>query len=271
MSSDTRSSSFAYDGDGNLASFTDPENRTTTYDYDSVGRMTAVHRPDASSVWFSYDPNGNMTVLTNPISVDHVFGYDGANLNTAYHTPLSGSYAYVYDKDRRLTETHFPSGKLITNVYADGLLIRTQTPEGDVNVTYLCSDLVDTISKGTEAISYGYDGSLVTSETRTGTLAKAFSYTYNSDFDVTGFTYVGATVGYAYDNDGLLTGVGPYTIGRNGIGESSDGISLLNQYRYRKNPAAYDEMSIDFIGTNRKIQSLNTLFFIVIQASFGTL
>ena len=229
MSSGSRSSSFAYDGDGNLASFTDPENRTTTYDYDSVGRMTAVHRPDASSVWFSYDPNGNMTVLTNPISVDHVFGYDGANLNTAYHTPLSGSYAYVYDKDRRLTETYFPSGKLIANVYADGLLIRTQTPEGDVNVTYLCSDLVDTISKGAEAISYGYDGSLVTSETRTGTLAKALSYTYNSDFDVTGFTYAGATVGYAYDNDGLLTGSGPYTIGRNaanGLPESFSGGTL---------------------------------------------
>ncbi|MDF1594107.1 MAG: peptidoglycan DD-metalloendopeptidase family protein [Desulfobacterales bacterium] len=64
-------------------------------------------------------------------------------------------------------------------------------------------------------ISYGYDGKLVTSETFSGTLNKTLGYTYNNDFNITGFTYAGSTTNYTYDNDGLLIGAGSFTISRN--------------------------------------------------------
>jgi len=229
IATNNRQTAFAYNAQGQLSSITDPENHTTTYTYDAVGHITGISRPDTSSVAFTYDKNGNMTVLTNPANISHGFGYNKVNLNSSYTAPLSGSYSYVYDRDRRLREINYPSGKQITNIYGSGRLEQVQTPEGNVDFTYLCGSKVDTITKGAEAISYGYDGSLVTAENLSGTLNEFLTYGYNSDFNDTSFTYAGGTVLYTYDNDGLLTGVGNFTISRNsgnGLPESVAGGAL---------------------------------------------
>ncbi len=143
----TRGTDFTYNAQGFLESITDPENHTTTYSYDEVGSVKQVNRPDNTSVWFDYDKNGNMTVLTNPSSKNHVFGYNSVNLNSSYQTLLSGSYSYVYDKDRRLIQTNFPSGNQINNIYDTTRLVQIQTPEGNIDYTYLCGTKVGSIAK----------------------------------------------------------------------------------------------------------------------------
>jgi RHS repeat-associated protein len=225
----TRQTAFTYTSQGFLESVTDPGGYTTTYTYDPVGRTTGISRPDGSSIGFTYDNNGNMTVLTNPSAINHGFGYNKVNLNSSYQTPLSGSYTYVYDKDRRLKQTIFPSGNQIDNIYAIGRLQQIQTPEGNIDYTYLCSTKVGSITKGSESIAYDYDGKLVTSETLTGTLNQSLGYTYNDDFNLTSLTYAGGTESYTYDNDGLLTGAGSFTISRNagnGLPETVTGGAL---------------------------------------------
>jgi RHS repeat-associated protein len=221
-----RQTSFAYTDKGFLASVTDPESRTTTYNHDVMGRVTAVHRPDGSAIGFTYDNNGNMTVLANPSSVAHDFDYNRVDYKTGYQTPQSGSYRYFYDKDRRLVETQFPSGRHIVNLYDKDRLSRIVTPEGDVELNYLCAAKLGSMSKGGETLSYAYDGKLVTSEIASGTLNQTLGYSYNNDFNVTAFTYAGATTSFTYDNDGLLTGAGGFTIVRNagnGLPESVAG------------------------------------------------
>ncbi|MEA1901712.1 MAG: sugar-binding protein, partial [Thermodesulfobacteriota bacterium] len=228
-SANTKATTFAYNAQGFLESITDPENQTTIYTYDAVGRMTAINRPDSTTVGFTYDQNGNMTLLTNPSDIGHGFGYNTVNLKNSYRTPLSGSYNYVYDKDRHLIQTNFPSGKQINNVYDKTRLTQIQTPEGNIDLTYLCSTKVGSITNGTDTISYEYDGKLVTSETLTGTLNQSLVYSYNNDFNVQDFTYAGNTRIYTYDNDGLLTGAGAFTIARNsgnGLPEAVIGGSL---------------------------------------------
>jgi RHS repeat-associated protein len=176
-----------------------------------------------------------MTVLTNPSSIDHSFGYNKVNLNSSYQTPLSGSYSYLYNRDRRLLEIDFPSGKQIKNIFDKDRIIEIQTPGGNINLNYLCGSKVDSITKGTEAITYGYDGSLVISETLSGTLNQALNYTYNNDFNLSSFTYAGSSVNYTYDSDGLLIGAGGFTITRNagnGLPEvlTSDGLNLTRTF-----------------------------------------
>ena len=225
----TRQTSFTYNSQGFLESITDPENYTTTYDYDAVGRMTVINRADGSSLGFTYDQNGNMTVLTNPSAIDHGFGYNKVNLNSSYQTPLSGSYSYVYDKDKKLVQKSLPSGNRINNIYDTTLLTQIQTPEGNIDFTYLCGTKVESITKGTESITYEYNGSLITSENLGGTLNQTLGYSYNNDFNLIGFTYAGDTVNYTYDNDGLLIGSGGFTIFRNvgnGLPESVTGGAL---------------------------------------------
>jgi RHS repeat-associated protein len=229
VSTGTRQATFSYNPQGFMDSVTDPEDYTATYTYDAVGRVTGVGRPDGSSLGFTYDGNGNMTVLTNPSSIQHGFGFNAVNMNSSYQTPISGTYSYVYDRDRRLTEINFPSGRQIRGIYDTIRLSQVQTPEGNIDYTYLCGTTVESITKGTEAITFGYDGKLITSETLTGTLNQSLGYTYNNDFNVTGFTYAGGTDNYTYDNDGLLTGAGSFTITRNaqnGLPEALNGGTL---------------------------------------------
>jgi RHS repeat-associated protein len=233
IDTDIRRATFAYDTQGNLSTFTDPENRTTTYSYDAVGRVTGILRPDSSTISFTYDKNGNMTVLTNPSAINHGFGYNKVNLNSSYQTPLSGSYSYLYNRDRQLKQVSFPSGKQIGLLYEHERLSNVQTPEGNIDISYLCSSKVGSITKGTEVITYGYDGSLITSETLGGTLNQSLSYIYNNDFNLRQFTYAGGSVNFTYDNDGLLTEAGPFTITRNaanGLPESvTDGALNLTR------------------------------------------
>ncbi|MDL1973176.1 MAG: sugar-binding protein, partial [Deltaproteobacteria bacterium] len=228
-SANTRATTFAYNAQGFLESITDPENQTTIYTYDAVGRMTAINRSDNTTVGFEYDQNGNMTLLTNPSDIDHGFGYNLVNLKSVYRTPLSGSYSYIYDKDRRLIRTNFPSGSQINNVYDTTRLVQIQTPEGNIDLSYLCGTKPGSITNGTDTITYGYDGKLVTSETLTGTLNQSLVYSYNHDFNVQDFGYAGNTHAYTYDNDGLLTGAGAFSIARNstnGLPEAVTGGAL---------------------------------------------
>ncbi len=218
-----------------MDSLTDPEGYTTTYTHDAVGHLTAVGRPDGSSLGFTFDGNGNMTVLTNPSSIQHGFGFNAVNMNSSYQTPISGTYSYVYDRDRRLTEINFPSGQQIRNIYDTTRLSQVQTPEGNIDYTYLCGTNVGSITKGTEAITFGYDGKLVTSIDLAGTLNQSLGYTYNNDFNVTGFTYAGDTENYTYDDDGLLTGAGSFAITRNaqnGLPEAVNGGALSQSHTF---------------------------------------
>ncbi len=224
-----RETAYVYNTQGFLESITDAENHTTSYTYDEVGRVTRIDRPDSSSVWFSYDGNGNMTVLTNPNTVEHGFGYNKVNLNDFYQTPISGSYSFDYDGDRQLTQINFPSGDQITNIYDTTRLMQVLTPEGNIDYTYICGDKVESMANGTDSITYGYDGKLLTAEILNGTLYQSLFYEYNDDFNVTAFTYAGETTGYAYDDDELLTGAGIFIITRNvdnGLPETVSSSSL---------------------------------------------
>jgi len=260
----TRETVFKYNSSGFLDSVTDPENHTVFYIYDAVGRMTGIKRPDESSIGFTYDLNGNMTVLTNPVDVGHGFEFDSVNLNSSYQAPLSGSYSYLYDKDRRLIQTSFPSGKNIVNDYADPLdstdksrLWQIRTPEVNIDFTYLCGTKVESITNGTDTITYGYDGALVTSEALSGTLNQILTYTYNNDFNVQSFTYAGGTANYTYDNDNLLTGARAFMITRyvqNGLLEAvTDGsLSLTRIFN------GYGEVSAqDYIVNDQSLISWN--------------
>jgi RHS repeat-associated protein len=259
LSTGSRETAFSYNEQGFLSSITDPEDYTTSYTYDAVGRMTGINRPDGSSIGFTYDGNGNMTVLTNPSDIEHSFGYNFVNRNSAYQTPSSGIYSYIYDKDRRLIQTHFPSGKKINNIYDKTRLTQIQTPEGNIDFTYLCGTKVESITNGVDTIAYGYDGSLVSSETLSGTLNETLSYGYNNDFSLTSFTYAGDTHLYTYDDDRLLTGAGGFTIFRsatNGLPESVSGGALNLSRTFN----GYGEVEVqDFIIGGQNLTSWNLI------------
>lgn len=97
-----------------------------------------------------------------------------------------------------------------------------------------------------ETIGYGYDVKLLTDVSLSGTLNQSLNYTYNNDFDVTAFTYAGATEIFSYDLDGLVTGAGDFTITRNidnGLPEAVFG-NGLNITRTFNGYAELDEQAV---------------------------
>ena len=58
-------------------------------------------------------------------------------------------------------------------------------------------------------------GHLLKTDTRTGLLNQTIGYTYDNDFRLASMTYGGASQALTYDDDGLLTGAGAFTITRN--------------------------------------------------------
>jgi YD repeat-containing protein len=127
----------------------------------------------------------------------------------------------------------FPSGRIVRNVYDKGRLARTETPEGNLYYNYLCGSKVGSITKDGEGIGYTYDGSLLTSETLSGSLNQTLSYSYDNDFARVQAVYAGAATGYWYDKDGLLTQAGAFAIARdagNGLPVTvADGRLALNR------------------------------------------
>ena len=247
----SRETTYTYTPEGFLASVTDPEQTTTTYDHDALGRVTAVHRPDAGHIRFAYDHNGNMTLLTNADNIEHGFSYSAVGKRDGYQTPLSGSYSYDFDRDRRLTAINFPSGRQILYQYSPSLLTRIVTPEGDIDYTYTCGDKVQQISRDGESIGYTYDGSLLTGVNLTGSLNQGIGLTYDDDFRLTALTYAGSTESVTHDGDGLLTGLGGFTIGRsadNGLPETvtGGGVSLQRGFNTY---GEIDEESVDVNGS----------------------
>ncbi|MGC9967116.1 MAG: PKD domain-containing protein, partial [Syntrophobacteraceae bacterium] len=212
---DTRTTTLGYNANGFLSTLTDPLGRSLGFQYDSAGRITSKTDPDGALTSFQYDRNGNLTSITPPDRPTHVFTYTSVDQDSSYLTPLSGNYTYTYDTDRELTNIVFPSGKEIVNTYADARLTSIATPEGEIDLSYLAGPRVGSIVKGQERIDYGYDGSLLTSETLSGTINQAIGYTYDNDLRVSRLTYAGRSIDYAYDDDGLLTKAGDFTITRN--------------------------------------------------------
>jgi len=222
VTSGSRTTSLAYN-DANVndrtSAITDPRNFTTIYHYNSRDLLFQVDRPDGSNVSFSYDPGGNMTVLSKPsptlgTTADHDFGYNGVNLSSSYQTPLNNAYSYTYNKDRQLLTIGMPSGRQISNTYANSLLTRVQTPEGNTDIAYSCPSKISSLTRGSQGISYGYNGSLLSSETMSGALSQSLGYTYNNDFDISAATYAGGTMNLNYDKDRLLKQAGAYAITR---------------------------------------------------------
>ena len=211
-----RITAYTYDTEGNLATITDPQERITFLTaYDEVGRLLSMEQSDGTILSYGYDNNGNMTLLTTPKQANNTFTYNGINKRSSFLTPLSSTTSYSYNEERQLTKVILPSTREIVNSYTNGRLVETTTNEWTNEYSYACGNMLDTVIRGAESIAYTYDGSLVTEISQTGSINATLTFTYNNDFNLTSFGYAGGIEAYMYDNDGLLTGSGNFSVTRN--------------------------------------------------------
>ncbi len=282
----TRTVTNGYDAQGRLDSITDPLNRVTRFEYDAARRVVKQTQPDGTFILFAYDISGNLVGLTPPGQPQHAFNYDSKNqLLSATPPPVGAtddSTRYVYNLAHQLVSEALPGGQVISYAYCDcGRLTGITAPWGEYAHTYSTTtgELSSIASPGGFSVSFGLDGSLVTSETTTGAVAGRIDRTFDSNFRVTGERVNGVSLAnFTYDADGLLMQAGDLTIYRSNnlgridstyLGTSTAGVAEVIDYNnfgevrsysatWNAQPRMAFEYTRDALGRiTRKIDSVN--------------
>ena len=215
-----RTTSYFYNSQGWLESVTDPLGRVETTAYDSVGRVTTQTLPNGEQILYDYDENGNLASITPPGKPAHTFSYTEVDLTDGYTPPAvpdsAGGISYLYDKDKKLLQTVFSDSTSIQMVYdttfsGSSRPMKINYDQGSTALSYdsTTGNLTTLLSSDSVVTSYSYDGSLTTQIATSGPISGTIDFTYNNDFQVTEQSINGAnTVGFTYDDDGLLVGAG---------------------------------------------------------------
>src|SRR6185437_611536 len=215
-----RTTSYTFDGIGDVLTTTNPSGQITTSQYDNDGHeirrsySNAIH-----PVTETYNRAGLRVSMTDGTGTS-TWTWNSLGLQTSQHQ-AGGTVRYRYDLDAHLTGLTYPSGRTVTRTYgADGELAQVRDPLGAktsfnynrdgmlvtihapdrLTTTYAYNDL-DELTKITVAGAHGRVASM--------------SYTLNADDQVTSERSVGlhaARQTYSYDSLGRL--------------QAADGVSL---------------------------------------------
>ncbi|MDQ6799857.1 MAG: hypothetical protein M3041_03370, partial [Acidobacteriota bacterium] len=211
----TRATTLGYDPQRRLTSITDPLSRTVQFQYDAADRATKQILPDAREINFAYDSSGNLTSITPPGRPQHLFAYTPVDLTQSYTPPAvmnGGATSYSYNRDRQLTLITRPDARNVSLAYDTAGRLGTLTiARGAYSFGYNATtgNLTSIQAPDGGALSYDYDGSLLTQMTWNGTVQGNVSWSYDNDLAVVQETVCDPfsnckPVFYDYDQDKLL-------------------------------------------------------------------
>jgi RHS repeat-associated protein len=109
---------YTYDGNGNLTRITDPVGLKTTFTNTS-GKVTAITDPAGRVTTLAYDATGNLIRITDPDGTHVDYQYDAGHHLTVATDQRGNSARHVFDSSGRVTEVIRP----------DGSVVRVQPPE----------------------------------------------------------------------------------------------------------------------------------------------
>jgi len=188
--------------------------------YDSLGRVATAQLPTGRTVTYGYDANGNTVSVQPPGQPAHVFVYDGDDQRTDYTAPDLGTGAMTthiaYDAEHKITQVTQPDGTVYQLVYDPfDRLNMIQDPLGTMTYGYdpVTANLQTITTRSGVTTTLAWDGPFPLSTTWSGTLSGSVVRTYDASLRVATKNVDGETpIIWNYDNDSLLTGVGPLVV-----------------------------------------------------------
>ncbi len=220
IGTESRSNHYGYDTSGRISTTADAENRSLSFQYDAANRVIDLELPGSLFLTYAYDASGNRTAVIPPGGEAHTFDHNSLDYLASYTAPDVGlpseQTAYAYNDDRQLTTVTRPDGLVITNSYDSSGRLATVTA------------LIDTISWSFDTfghlqtvasivggnVNYGYDGSLLTSQSWEGPVSGTVSFEHNSNLQITSVAVNNVVASYSYDDDGWLMSAGNLSVAR---------------------------------------------------------
>jgi RHS repeat-associated protein len=197
-----KTTSMAYNTSGDLVSVTDPLSHATEFGYDAMGRRTTVTDPLDNTTTTTYDAQGRVTRVTSPDGTHTDFTYDAAGRRTTVTDPMGRTTGYIYDAYGRLEKVVDPAGGVTS--YGYDLMSRlTSLTDAKGQTTLFEYDAHGRMTKMTypggafETFAYDAAGRLTTKTDRKGIVT---TYSYDGFGRLTGKTYSDGTppVTYTY-------------------------------------------------------------------------
>ncbi|MBN1889247.1 MAG: carboxypeptidase regulatory-like domain-containing protein [Thermoflexales bacterium] len=204
-------STFSYDGQGHLSSFTDPLLNTTRFAYDArFSQVTAVTDALGNAIQAVYDGRGNMTRLVLPDASAYTAAYDANSQLVSLTTPLGYTFRYGYDGVGRLRVVTDSLGYTTALAFdAQGNLLSMTDPNGDTaRIEYDALGQPVTLTDGLgRQTSFAYDA-IGNTLVLTDPNGHAYHYAYNERGQVSHvIDPLNNTTRYTYDAAGQLTAV----------------------------------------------------------------
>ncbi len=229
------SSTYYYDGDGNLLKALDAYGNAIHYSYNDSGKLSSIRYQDGTVTSYRYDKNGNVTSTTNAIGATVTNTYDSDSRLTKLTDAMGHSLRYTYDSHDKVTSIQYEDGTVESWTYdAKGNTASWTQQDGTV-ITYTYDKVGNVLtSRSSEGAvwTYNYDakdalvGSSVTMASADSSCTTTYtyderhllvrmeqdghsvSYTYDDKFRCTSMVdEQGNTTSYNYDRMGRLTSV----------------------------------------------------------------
>ena len=178
---------FTYDAKDHLASVKDPKlSVTTSYTYDGLGNLLTQASPDTGSTTFTYDAAGNVATQTDARSTATTYAYDALNRVTGSNV-TDGTVTYAYDNTT------------VGGAYAQGHLTTITDPSG--NTTYAYDSLgrittktqTVTASPANKTFTVGYSYASGRQTGITYPSGRAVTYGFDGQGRITSITVDGGT------------------------------------------------------------------------------
>ena len=212
---------FAYNGLGQLSGLRDALGRARGFSYDAAGRLTQESLFDGAVAALTSDSEYHLTSVTPPGRPAHTFQYNAVGSLTKYTPPLVGSddsVSFAYDTERDLTQVNFPDGQSATFQY--GLAGRLEQAVLGAGPTLAFQygqstlQLVGVTSSTGDTLQYAYTGPILTGVTWSGSVTGQVMTLLNANLLPASRSVDGSSVAYAYNPDLLLTQAGGLSITR---------------------------------------------------------
>ena len=178
------STTYAYDGNGNLTQITNALGDATQHEYDGNNRKTKTTDALLRETDFTYDNRGLLTRIDHPDGTFEVFGYDMKGRRTAHTDELNRTRFFEYDGNDNITKVILPDGSSTLATY-DAANRRTSTTDTLGNTTTYAYDAANRLVTETRVVpagpngvtSYTYTDNQVNPTTITDPLGRVTTYT----------------------------------------------------------------------------------------------
>ena len=220
-----QSFSFAYDQLSRTTSATD-QHGTKSISYDAASRVTSVTDPFGDQTTISYDDDDRVTSVTTPLGATSTI-YDNDSRPTQITLATGGQIGNTFDNINRLTHSDIPNGVDVDFSYNDASWVTQKTystpdpltnnrNENDPDSLFIQTGKMASWMAGQLPKNPTYADlmklnlskmprSSPYAPTRTFPTIASFSYTYDSNQNITQRAYPGGTQSFTYDNYDRLT------------------------------------------------------------------